>query len=574
MPNYYILYKKNDEKKKPYRVFKSQEKAASNNEEGIPDGFKFEMVSEKPNAFYKDGNYYYFPCGGSHDILYNKKKPTVGAEKEVATLNPIPMVHGHANNMNALKKYYYSRTILKYFVAMKNNNNEVKRYMLIWGEIEQTGNTLKQSIEFATGIINTSDKTAIELVREIYKMMGYQETPPNNISAFRIEDTFDLEDFAKELTSYLNQMGKIPELIKKMGKEKNGNNPKLIIAANRMFCKNGPYPLKVAGTQQTRVQIKDKSGTQLNYSMPLDNIGFMPAALIEKMATVKERLREVKTIAGLKRVLQPFLDKSFMRAFTSGDKYQPGSIFMIRAQIAAHEFVTDLVNGFVNSGKTDNGICIAKMKGIFANYFVNAAYEVYFKSDDDTTKDNLGHLIKTTVMDLVRMVTSDNEKKMLIWMTSQADWHKKLNEKISDILVLSDKSFKPKGLKINDNSCYNKPFSLNATIKTNGTEKLRRPECIEQVHNVTFKPGLAALFYQENQKTYSKERKPNAPDKLLRSACITPTANPILPYFVDKQPMVLVESRSPIYTLSHLMIPGESEDAKVILEKLQTNLTN
>jgi hypothetical protein len=56
----------------------------------------------------------------------------------------------------------------------------------------------------------------------------------------------------------------------------------------------------------------------------------------------------------------------------------------------------------------------------------------------------------------------------------QADWQKKLNEKISDILVPSDKSVKPKGLKTNDNSCSNKPFSLNATIKANGTEKLKR----------------------------------------------------------------------------------------------------
>jgi hypothetical protein len=485
----------------------------------------------------------------------------------------MPTIQGHANNMNALKKYYYNRTILKFFVAMKNNKNELKRYMLFWGEIEQTGNTLKQRVEFATGIINTIDKTAIDLVKEIYKMMGYQETPPNNIPAFRIEDTFDLEDFAKELRSYLNQMGDITKLITKMGGEKKGSNPRLIIAANRMFCKNGPYPLRIAGTRQTKTQIKDKSGTQLNYSMPLDNIGFMPAALIEKLTTVKDNLRRIKTIPELKRLLQKFLDKSFMQAFTNGDKYQPGSVFMIRAQIAAHEFVTELVSGFVSSGQTNDGISIDKMKGIFTNYFVNAAYEVYFKSDDDTTKDNLGHLIKTTVMDLVRMVTSDKEKKMLLWMTSQADWHKKLNEKISDILLLSDKSVKPKGLKINDNSCSNKPFNLNATIKMNGKEKLKRPDCIEQVHNVTFKPGLAALFYQENQSAYSKERKPNAPDKLLRSACITPTANPVIPYFVNNKPTVLVESRSPIYTLSHLMIPGEKGGAKAILKKLQTSFT-
>ena len=91
-------------------------------------------------------------------------------------------------------------------------------------------------------------------------------------------------------------------------------------------------------------------------------------------------------------------------------------------------------------------------------------------------------------LDLVRLTTNDSERAFLLWFASRDNWLKTLDDAI--LSVSKGPGTSPKVLKFAKQDEGLPPYSV-ASIDA------KPPKLVEQIHKVTFLPGLATLFYDE-----------------------------------------------------------------------------
>jgi hypothetical protein len=377
------------------------------------------------------------------------------------------------------------------------------------------------------------------------------------------------------MTSEANKDQQVAKLAKKFAATVAHASATVVVAANRTYCSTGPLAMTVQGKQTTSGQIVDSASVQLNYLVPLKNLGFVPESWLvkEKLERLEPALKNATSLAqALTAVKQPggqeALSSSLVQVFVSllNNKFPAGSYWFPRAQLAAHKLVEAQLAAYETAGESRDDIDALLLKSIFTVYLFDMAYETSLDSASGTQKDNCGHLVKSVPLDLVRLTTNDSERAFLLWFASRDTWLKTLDDAILN--VSRGPGTSPKVLKFLAKNEVLPPYSVAAT-------DAKPPTLVEQIHKVTFLPGLATLFYDEaeNADHYATARRPNTPTELFRAVKMIPTSSVFAPVMISGEWYVLLESRSPAFTVSRLLVPdGANAEAKEILDVIQKPL--
>jgi hypothetical protein len=515
---------------------------------------------EPPPPFEILGEHFFFTCGNDEvdSQYYDKAKVTIGGEKEVASLTPKPVNALHSS-VSTLKALYYGRRLLKFFVSVKASNNlPVRSYLVLWGEVEMTGDTTTLRVEFASAVINTDDETTLKLIRRLYEVMATLE----------FDKMRSLEGFANAITTAARKDKEISALIKRFACGTGQNiSAELVVAANKVYSSQGPLPITISGKGPTATQLVDPGGVQLNYLVPLKNLGYLPPSWVETCDHLWDTVAKASGATALKSSLEmkygSSCQRSFFQVFVHTSKLQQGAVWFLRAQIAAHWLVEEQLTEYQKSGASLANVDPLLLKSIFTVYLMNAVYEYALATGGSTAKDSLGHLVKSAPLDLVRLCTTPEERAFLVWFSKTTDFLKTLN-----LAVLKSSRFVDKndGLKLREGTSH-PSFKLLA-------KPFSRPKYLEQLHEVTFTPGFAPLFYAEQGGgNYVANREPDAPTDELRTACLSPTSNVFKPVRLGNEWHVLIESRSPLYLISQYLVPGGASSAsKQMLDRVQSAL--